>query len=146
MRASVQCTRNIQFGSRSRFRFQFWLLEERFRWFRFLVPVQFLGPVRGSEKRGLATNRSQNTANIVPWNLFLRGHRRKKGCSKEIWISSMGRISWRQPPLSANPFSKLLTLGGEGDFGGYNWDLIPWRWYKRQNNQTAGKCLRRVLK
>ena len=34
----------------------------------------------------------------------------EKFCSKEAWTSRIGRISSRQPPLSANPFSKPLSF------------------------------------
>ena len=57
----------------------------------------------GLAGRGLATNKTPKTAkkfarNVSPFS-----------CRKEASISGIGRISSRQPPLSANPFSKLPT-------------------------------------
>ena len=62
---------------------------------------------KGVGGRGLATNRhpknSQKTfSRSVPRSP--KGHR-KEGAEKR----PLGRISSRQPPLSANPFSKLVT-------------------------------------
>ena len=67
---------------------------------------------RGFEK-GLATDKPPKRAQKVLQkyvHLLLRG-RRKKGTEKSSpWISGLSRASSRQPPLSANPFSKLLIF------------------------------------
>ena len=62
--------------------------------------------------RRLATDRAQMQQNYSP-ELCPPSPKGGKGerSRKDAWISRTGRISLRQPPLSANPFSKPLILG-----------------------------------
>ena len=67
---------------------------------------------KGVGGRELATNNPPKKGKKVLQKcvpLLLRGHR-KKGYRKEASISGTGRVSSQQPPLSANPFSKLLIV------------------------------------
>ena len=58
--------------------------------------------------RELATNRARNTSKLAPQSCVpLLGGGGEEELRKGVWISGIGRISSRQPPLSANPFSKL---------------------------------------
>ena len=76
------------------------------------------------DKQTPKNNREKNS-NVSP---FSSGGHRKKGTEKRPWslalIAGIGRISSRQPPLTANPFPKLLnpenarggaTKRGQGD-------------------------------
>ena len=68
--------------------------------------------IRSFEKglaEGLAPNKPPKTPPKFPRNVspFSKGGPLGKGCGKEASISGIGRISSRQPPLSANPFSKI---------------------------------------
>ena len=49
----------------------------------------------------------------IMFSHFIRGHR-KKGGRKAVWFYGAGGISLRQPPLPANPFSKLLIFRTQG--------------------------------
>ena len=59
----------------------------------------------GGGWRPTATKIQQKMLLLLIWG------QRKKGAEKKPWIYGMGGISLRQPPLSANPFSKPLTVG-----------------------------------
>ena len=69
---------------------------------------------KGVRGRGLVTDRALNAAKIAP---ELCPPSPKGGIGKrsrkDAWISGTGRMSSRQPPLSANPFSKPLTKAGD---------------------------------
>ena len=72
--------------------------------------VNYFELIRGFEK-GLAgggwqpavPKMQQKMPPRIVLSCFTRGHRKK------AWIYGVGGISLRQPPLSANPFSKLLN-------------------------------------